>query len=144
MSREKGLRLIVNNARFLLLPNIRVKNLASRVLSLSARRVREDFLETYNYEPVLFEEDEWKAVYVIAKNAPPPETPPLLGAFTLMIASLGGYLNRKCDGPPVPKTMCVGLQRMVDFALAWKAFGQMQHVTSTQKHFKDEYKGGKI
>jgi len=55
LSREKGLRLIVNNARFLLLPNIRVKNLASRVLSLSARRVREDFLETYNYEPVLLE-----------------------------------------------------------------------------------------
>lgn len=55
LSREKGLRLIVNNARFLLLPNIRVKNLASRVLSLSARRVREDFSETYNYEPVLLE-----------------------------------------------------------------------------------------
>ena len=42
---------------------------------------------------VLFEDDEWKSVYVIAKNAPPPETPPLLGEFTLMIASLGGYLN---------------------------------------------------
>lgn len=55
LSREKGLRLIVNNARFLVLPNVRVKNLASRVLSLSARRVREDFLETYNYEPVLLE-----------------------------------------------------------------------------------------
>ena len=55
LSREKGLRLIVNNARFLLLPNIRVKNLASRMLSLSARRVREDFIETYNYEPVLLE-----------------------------------------------------------------------------------------
>ena len=75
---------------------------------------------------VLFEDDEWKAVYVIAKNAPPPETPPALGDFTLMIASLGGYLNRKCDGPPGPKTMWVGLQRMVDFALAWKAFGRMQ------------------
>jgi hypothetical protein len=55
LTREKGLRMIVNNARFLVLPNIRVKNLASRVLSLCARRVREDFLETYNYEPVLFE-----------------------------------------------------------------------------------------
>ena len=40
---QKGLRLIVNNARFLVLPNIRVKNLASRVLSLCARRVRVDF-----------------------------------------------------------------------------------------------------
>lgn len=55
LTREKGLRMIVNNARFLVLPNIRVKNLASRVLSLCARRIRVDFLETYNYEPVLFE-----------------------------------------------------------------------------------------
>lgn len=55
LSREKGLRMIVNNARFLVLPNIRVKNLASRVLSLCARRIRVDFLETYKYEPVLFE-----------------------------------------------------------------------------------------
>ena len=55
LTREKGLRLIVNNARFLVLPNIRVKNLASRVLSLCARRIRVDFLETYNYEPVLLE-----------------------------------------------------------------------------------------
>jgi hypothetical protein len=85
---------------------------------------------------VLFEDDEWKAVYVIAKNAPPPETPPLLGAFTLMIASLGGYLNRRCDGPPGPKTMWVGLQRMVDFALAWKAFGQMQSETQKGKKGK--------
>ena len=76
------------------------------------------------------------------KNAPPPETPPLLGEFTLMIASLGGYLNRKCDGPPGPKTMWVGLQRMVDFALAWKAFGQMQSETQKGKKEmeKDVYK----
>lgn len=55
MTRQKGLRLIVNNARFLLLPNIRVKNLASRVLSLCTGRIRADFLESYNYEPVLCE-----------------------------------------------------------------------------------------
>ena len=54
-TREKGLRLIVNNSRFLVLPNIRVKNLASRVLSLCAERIRVDFSETYGYEPVLFE-----------------------------------------------------------------------------------------
>jgi len=55
LTREKGLRLIVNNSRFLVLPNIRVKNLASRVLSLCAGRIRVDFSETYGYEPVLFE-----------------------------------------------------------------------------------------
>jgi len=75
---------------------------------------------------VLFEDDEWKSVYMIAKKEVPPETPPSLRDFTIMVASLGGYLNRKCDGPPGPKTMWVGLQRMVDFALAWKSFGPKQ------------------
>lgn len=72
---------------------------------------------------VLFEDDEWKAVYMIVKEEKPPETPPSLGDVIIMIARLGGYLDRKSDGPPGPKTMWVGLQRMVDFALAWQSFG---------------------
>ncbi len=87
---------------------------------------------------VLFEDDEWKSVYMIAKKEVPPETPPSLGDFTIMVASLGGYLNRKCDGPPGPKTMWVGLQRMVDFALAWKSFGPKQLGIGEGK--KDVYK----
>jgi hypothetical protein len=55
LTREKGLRLIVNNSRFLVLPNVRVKNLASRILSLCAGRIRDDFSEAYGYEPVLLE-----------------------------------------------------------------------------------------
>ncbi|MFQ5752806.1 MAG: IS4 family transposase [bacterium] len=74
---------------------------------------------------VLFEDVEWKSVYIIVKNEIPPEDPPPLGDVIIMIAGLGGYLNRKCDGPPGPKTMWVGLQRMVDFALAWKSFDPM-------------------
>jgi len=49
----------------------------------------------------LLEDDEWKPVYMIAKNEAPPETPLSLGGFTVMVPSLEGYLNRKCDGPPV-------------------------------------------
>ena len=85
----------------------------------------------------LFEDDEWKPVYMIAKNEAPPETPPSLGDFTIMVASLGGYLNRKCDGPPGPKTMWVGLQRMVDFALAWKSLDQCNRKYGKEK---DVYK----
>ena len=72
---------------------------------------------------VLFEDNEWKAVYMIVKKEILPESPPSLGNLIIMIAGLGGHLNRKCDGPPGPKTMWVGLQRMVDFALAWQSFG---------------------
>jgi hypothetical protein len=68
-------------------------------------------------------EAEWKSVFVIAKNEQPPAKPPLLADMVTMIAEMGGYLNRKHDGPPGPKTMWIGLQRMRDFAVAWAAFG---------------------
>lgn len=73
----------------------------------------------------LFEDDEWQTVYMIVKKEKPGKTPPSLGDFIIMIASLGGHLNRKCDGPPGPKTMWTGLQRMFDFTLARKSFDQM-------------------
>jgi hypothetical protein len=68
-------------------------------------------------------EAEWKSVYVIARGKPAPQTPPSLQEMMRMIAGLGGYLGRKHDGPPGPKTMWIGLQRMRDFATAWAAFG---------------------
>jgi len=68
-------------------------------------------------------EAEWKSMYVIARNEQPPAKPPLLSDMVTMIAELGGYLNRKHDGPPGPTTMWIGLQRMRDFAVAWAAFG---------------------
>jgi hypothetical protein len=68
-------------------------------------------------------EAEWKSVYVIVTSDAPPATPPLLADMVKMIAELGGYLNRKHDGPPGPQTTWIGLQRMRDFATAWSAFG---------------------
>jgi len=53
--REAHLGRVVNNARFLLLPWVRVKNLASRVLALAAARVAEDFAVRYGERPVLLE-----------------------------------------------------------------------------------------
>jgi len=54
-TRETHLGRVLNNARFLLLPWIRVRNLASRVLALAARQVGEDFAERYGERPVLLE-----------------------------------------------------------------------------------------
>ena len=72
----------------------------------------------------LFSEAEWKSVFVIVKGkAAAPNKPPKLAEIIPLIASLGGYLGRKHDGPPGPKTMWIGLQRMRDFAAAWAAFG---------------------
>lgn len=53
--REHNLRFIVNNSRFLILPWIRVDNLASRLLSLALKRLAEDWHCRYAYRPVLVE-----------------------------------------------------------------------------------------
>ena len=53
--RKSRLFLIVNNSRFLILPNVRIKNLASRVLSLAVRQVQSDWEKEFNYAPVLLE-----------------------------------------------------------------------------------------
>jgi hypothetical protein len=53
--RRRSLHLIVNNARFLLLPWIRCRNLASRVLALISRRLPADWHARYGYRPVMLE-----------------------------------------------------------------------------------------
>lgn len=53
--RQKNLQLVVNNARFLILPWIRSKGLASKILSKVARQLPLDWHQRYGYSPVLFE-----------------------------------------------------------------------------------------
>jgi len=53
--RETNLHLIINNVRFLILPWVKVKNLASKLLSLSAQIVPSDWLYYYNFRPVMLE-----------------------------------------------------------------------------------------
>ena len=54
-ARERNLPLVVNNARFLILPWVRIPNLASHILALSRRQVREDWQARYKQCPVLME-----------------------------------------------------------------------------------------
>jgi hypothetical protein len=54
-ARETHLGRVLNNARFLILPWVQVKNLASKVLALAAARVAEDFAARYGERPVLLE-----------------------------------------------------------------------------------------
>jgi len=53
--KKSRLHLIVNNSRFLILPWVHVKNLASRALSGAAHRIQADWLAAFCYEPVLLE-----------------------------------------------------------------------------------------
>jgi hypothetical protein len=53
--RQCRLHLVVNNARFLILPWVHCPNLASRLLSMATRRLGQDWLQRYAYCPVLVE-----------------------------------------------------------------------------------------
>jgi hypothetical protein len=53
--RQRNLQLVVNNARFLILPWIQSKGLASKILSLIHRQLPNDWLARYGYRPVLLE-----------------------------------------------------------------------------------------
>jgi hypothetical protein len=53
--RERELKKVVCNSRFLIVPTVRVKNLASQVLSRALQRLRGDWEERYGYRPVLVE-----------------------------------------------------------------------------------------
>jgi hypothetical protein len=53
--RQQRLHLLINNARFLILPWITSRNLASKLLAMAARRVVHDWDHRYGYRPVLME-----------------------------------------------------------------------------------------
>jgi hypothetical protein len=53
--RKRNLPLLVNNSRFLVLPWVRSKNLASRILALVCSRLPDDWQQRYGYRPVLAE-----------------------------------------------------------------------------------------
>ncbi len=70
--REANLHLVVNNARFLVLPWVHSKNLASKVLSQAITRLPRDWLERYKYQPVLLEtfvqQDRYQGISYKASN----------------------------------------------------------------------------
>ena len=54
-TRENNLQFVANNTRFLILPWVSVKCLASKLLALNARRICNDWLQTYKYPLYLLE-----------------------------------------------------------------------------------------
>jgi len=54
-SKQNNLHFVANNTRFLILPWVSVKCLASKLLALNARRICADWLNTYNYPLYLLE-----------------------------------------------------------------------------------------
>ena len=53
--RRRQLHLVINNARFLILPWVHSKNLASKILAMTTRRIADDWQQHYSYRPVMVE-----------------------------------------------------------------------------------------
>lgn len=79
---------------------------------------------------VVFDPEEWQAAYIIGRRQPPPAQPPPLAEMIELVAGFGGWLGRKHDGPPGPKTLWTGLQRIRDFALAVQVMSEMHNLSS--------------
>jgi len=71
----------------------------------------------------LFEEFEWKAVYVYFKEPIPDECPPV-SAIMLKIARLGGYKDSKHANPPGIKSIWIGYQH---FTIAAQMYRNMSN-----------------
>jgi hypothetical protein len=71
---------------------------------------------------LIFDESEWKSVYMTVRQEDPPSTPPSLNEMIRMIASLGGYVIRQSTQPGT-QTLWFGLQRVHDLSTAWETFG---------------------
>lgn len=55
VQRQAKLHLIINNVRFLILPWVKIKYLASKLLSLSAKIIVDHWENHYNYRPLVIE-----------------------------------------------------------------------------------------
>jgi hypothetical protein len=68
-----------------------------------------------------FSEEEWKSlkVYTTGSATISPDPPSLRDAIRL-VAGLGGFLGRKCDGEPGTQTIWRGLQRLSDLVAMYQ------------------------
>ena len=70
----------------------------------------------------VFSVEEWQTTYVVVHRKKPPAIAPTLNEMIRMVASLGGYLNRRSDPEPGVKTMWIGLRNMQEHIKAREAF----------------------
>lgn len=70
----------------------------------------------------IFSKEEWQTTYVVVYRKKPPEIPPTINEMIRMVASLGGYLNRKSNREPGVKTMWIGMRNMQEHLKAKEAF----------------------
>lgn len=73
----------------------------------------------------VFSKEEWQTVFVMVKRKKPPLKPPNLNDMIRMAASLGGFMNRRTDPEPGPKTLWVGLSKLQEHIKARQVFSDV-------------------
>ena len=82
---------------------------------------------------LIFSEKEWKAAHAaIYKSCKPCSTVPTIREMLIMVAKLGGYLNRKNDPEPGAQVIWRGLEYLRIFMEAWEI---AQSMNNTQNEF---------
>jgi hypothetical protein len=72
---------------------------------------------------VFFEDHDWKALVCFSnRTSCPPDLPPNLSEATRLVARLGGFVDRKCDGFPGNEVIWRGLERLHDISTSWLLF----------------------
>lgn len=69
----------------------------------------------------VFDDDQWKAIFVFKTQKPPPPEPPSLRQMIVMVAMLGGFIARKRDGLPGTEALWIGLQRIDDITAMYRS-----------------------
>ena len=72
-----------------------------------------------------FRPDEWIATAAYLRRPADRSHPPTTREFLIMIAQLGGYINKKSQGDPGSKTLWRGMARFEVIVEAFAAFNQM-------------------
>ena len=87
---------------------------------------------------VYFDEDQWKALVAFVHREV-REVAPTLGEALRMVAGLGGFLGRKSDGHPGPKSVWLGLQRLDDITYGWTTAIEMVRSGKVAVSSKHDY-----
>lgn len=86
-------------------------------LKFAARAAPDASAEDY------FEPHEWIALVIfVTKTRPDPAEPPTMSEFLLLIAQLGGYINKPSQGPPGSITIWRGMSQFDTITEAYKTF----------------------
>ena len=69
----------------------------------------------------LLVDQEWQVLFrKVTGNRSLPKQPPRIGDVVIWVAKLGGFLARKCDGPPGTLTLWRGWKRLADLTEGWR------------------------